>query len=102
MPSNTEVEESRVTKIMWKVLSAAVGAGTILVALTLWVAAVKGEAHEARCDIDDLKPRVKTLEIHDAEDRKEAEGRYKMLEEVRGDMKETRADIRKILERLPK
>lgn len=95
MPSNTEAEESRVTKVLWKVLSAAVGAGTGLVALTLWVASVKGEAHDAKCDIDDLKPRVKTLEIHDAEDRKEAEGRYKMLEEVR-------SDVKLILQRLSK
>ena len=81
----------------WAIItaSAALGGGTAIVFVTLAFAAAKDEAHDAKCGVDGLTPRVTILESHEAEDRADSRASKELLTEMRG-------DVKKILERLPR
>lgn len=65
-------------------VSAAMGAGVVLVTVTLWFSDVKANAAKGA----DLAPRVDTLEKHEAEDRRDAVSLKSLMDEVRSDIKE--------------
>ena len=104
MPNDNE--RVPLTKAQVTLYSAVVGFMAVVISLTLWASSIKGEAHEAKTEVDCLTPRVTAVEqraqMLDTRGNERWDTVIKTFQQMQATDKEMQADVKEILRRLPK